>query len=409
MEMEQKRMFISRRKAIAGLLATGAGLSVSFTGTPTSFAATLSAFANDPAPTTLKATVKISQVALKHQKLVNKNGKATLKSYPLKINMQAAPLASADANATFTEYPIKTTSNPRVQDIAKGDTGSDFWFTEFGANRLGRITTQGAITEYLLPLDNYDPYGIANGPGDSMWFSYGPTGINAPLFAPGYLGYITPANGNITLYQLPDTLVTIVNALAVVRGPDDALWFLNGTTTGKLLGRMTPDGNLTMYDLNGVYASYTITVGSDKAFWFDVEARDFSGNGVGRFTTDGDYTLYSMPNAFISDIAAGTENDIWFTIRSSNLIGRITTNGQLTQYTLPKDVTPNQIVHLSNGIMAFSSRVKKGLIGTITAAGDVQLFTMPVDSIVADMVYAGWSGEVWFTIPQSIFKFRSTR
>ena len=46
------------------------------------------------------------------------------------------------------------------------------WFAEQGGNKIGRITTNGTITEYSANLDsNADPTGIAAGPDGNMWFA----------------------------------------------------------------------------------------------------------------------------------------------------------------------------------------------------------------------------------------------
>lgn len=389
---------------LSGLLAAGTGLTIDF-------ATALSACAQTVPPQNLKATIKTSQVALKKQRLTSKSGKATFKHYSLKINSQAAPM-STSTQATFTRYPVKTTTDPALLGLARGDTGSDFWFTESGANRLGKITAQGAITEYLLPLEGYAPNrGIANGPGDAIWFGYDPLTNQTPLFAPFYIGYIAGGSGKITLYELPNNLIVFISIGPLVRGPNDTLWFGNGTTTGGTLGRMTPDGHLTMYTLSSVSGGlYSLAFGPDGALWFDVFGTNGNQNGIGRFTTPGDYTFYAVPEILNSDVIAGTENDIWFSLGASNnnSIGRITTSGQLTRYYLPNHVVPNQIARLSNGTIAFSSLNPTAQIGLLTQKGDVQLFKMPESSVVNDMIYAGWANEVWFTIPEAIYKFRVT-
>src|SRR5579884_2279448 len=196
MQDKQNKMFISRRKAIAGLLAVGTGLSINLASTSASFAATLSSFDTNPTPQKFKATIKTSHLTLKHQKAAKKASKISLKTYQLKTNSQAKPLAVADSKATFSAYPVKTSSDPELGSIVTGDDGSSFWFVEGGANRIGKITTQGAITEYLLPLSGYEPSGIANGPGDTFWFTYSGGSTS-------YIGRMIGASGQVTLYQLP--------------------------------------------------------------------------------------------------------------------------------------------------------------------------------------------------------------
>jgi streptogramin lyase len=38
-------------------------------------------------------------------------------------------------------------------------------------SRIGRITTDGAITEFVIPTDNSQPRGIAAGPDGNIWFT----------------------------------------------------------------------------------------------------------------------------------------------------------------------------------------------------------------------------------------------
>jgi hypothetical protein len=45
------------------------------------------------------------------------------------------------------------------------------WFTEFNGNKVAKITTRGAFTEYAVPTPNSAPDGIAAGPDGNMWFA----------------------------------------------------------------------------------------------------------------------------------------------------------------------------------------------------------------------------------------------
>ena len=69
----------------------------------------------------------------------------------------------------ITEYPVPTARSVPA-GIAAGPDGN-LWFTEADANKIGRITTAGAITEYLIPTPYSDPIGIAAGPDGRVWFT----------------------------------------------------------------------------------------------------------------------------------------------------------------------------------------------------------------------------------------------
>ena len=96
----------------------------------------------------------------------------------------------AQAARRITEYPVPP-SGQRLEGIAAGADGN-LWFTERdaepggpgfqrrldpGANKIGRITTKGILTEYPIPTLYSEPWGIAAG----LWMA---TGL-ARVFAGG--------------------------------------------------------------------------------------------------------------------------------------------------------------------------------------------------------------------------------
>ena len=81
------------------------------------------------------------------------------------------------------------------------------------ANRIGRITTSGAITEYSIPTAKSYSYGIAAGPDGAMWFAESGS---------SKLGRIT-ATGVITETSLPGWY-----PLNIVTGADHTLWLTIG-------------------------------------------------------------------------------------------------------------------------------------------------------------------------------------
>src|SRR5438552_3803240 len=72
---------------------------------------------------------------------------------------------------TITEYSIPTAGSGPYGIVA-GPDGA-LWFTELFANKIGRITTSGAITEYAIPPLNFGggtPNDITAGPDGALWF-----------------------------------------------------------------------------------------------------------------------------------------------------------------------------------------------------------------------------------------------
>jgi virginiamycin B lyase len=54
---------------------------------------------------------------------------------------------------TITEFPIPTEFPVAAATIAAGPDGA-LWFTAHGRHKIGRITTTGEFTEFLLPTPN---------------------------------------------------------------------------------------------------------------------------------------------------------------------------------------------------------------------------------------------------------------
>ena len=73
------------------------------------------------------------------------------------------------ATTTATEIPTPT-ANSIPEGITTGPDGA-LWFTEFGAGKVGRITTAGAITEFTPPTAGSQPLGIATGADGLVWFT----------------------------------------------------------------------------------------------------------------------------------------------------------------------------------------------------------------------------------------------
>jgi virginiamycin B lyase len=130
----------------------------------------------------------------------------------------------------ITEYPISA-PNSGPYGITAGSDGA-LWFTEYGGQSIGRVTTSGIFSEFSVPSPNADLRGITSGPDGALWF-----GIPA-----GYPGVarITTA-GVITKYAAPG------NPNQITTGSDGALWFTSGCCNGTFIGRITTTGTITQY------------------------------------------------------------------------------------------------------------------------------------------------------------------
>jgi virginiamycin B lyase len=145
---------------------------------------------------------------------------------------------------TITEFPI-----PIWVDIIVAGSDGAVWFAshDLNKNTIGRITTDGAVTEFPIPV----PVGaaragvfnnLAGGPDGALWF--GLVRDTLPLVRPSVgqpwtmsVGRITTA-GAISEFPLPSAYLVLDGITA---GPDGALWFTEAND--KKLGRMTTPEN----------------------------------------------------------------------------------------------------------------------------------------------------------------------
>jgi streptogramin lyase len=131
----------------------------------------------------------------------------------------------------LTEYTLPAASTPF--QIAAGPDGN-LWFTETYNNKIGKITTAGAFTEYAMPTAGAGPLGIAAGPDGNLWFTE---------FYADKIGRITPA-GVVTEYSKGLTVPngTTTNVKGITAGPSKhggtTMWFTE--TNANLIGNILP-------------------------------------------------------------------------------------------------------------------------------------------------------------------------
>ena len=71
---------------------------------------------------------------------------------------------------SFTYFHLPDLTPDLLQGITVGSDGA-FWFAEEGANKIGRMTTSGVVTEFSTPTQNSNPVAITLGPDGASWFT----------------------------------------------------------------------------------------------------------------------------------------------------------------------------------------------------------------------------------------------
>jgi streptogramin lyase len=263
-----------------------------------------------------------------------------------------ADVGKITTTGTATTYSIPGSTGYGPGGITSGPYG-EIWFTEVGSGGyIGKITPGGTVT-VVAPVAW--PREIAPGPGGNLWFTTGVPGEGLQ----GKIGRITPA-GQITMFNNP----AIHSPQGITEGPDGNMWFVNPTP--GTVGRITPCGKVTIFTGPGIYQPYDITTGPDGALWFTNP-----GNGsIGRITTTGvvsNFAGHGIARPF--GIATGPDGALWFT--GASRIGRITAGGAISIYDTQSSAYPlggsAGMARGSDGAMWFANSTEDS-IGRITTS-----------------------------------------
>jgi virginiamycin B lyase len=261
--------------------------------------------------------------------------------------------------------------------------GGNLWFpavayenftTDKPSGAIGQLTPAGTFHLFPMPTPNTYPLDIAFGRDGKLWFSafqgngkLAPNVDQAPRFSGGHsaLGQMSQ-DGNFHMFTLPSPTIS-PGSIAV--GADGNLWFsiesyLPDYSTFGEMGRITPQGVVTIFTLGKFAEPRDMTVGPDNNIWF-------SGGGfIGRITMHGQVCLFTpdpQANAFnriyTSGITTGSDGALWFATQNV-AVGRVTTAGAFKFYPFP----PN--TYFDNG----SSSLDMGNLRGIVAGGDGTLW-----------------------------------
>lgn len=296
------------------------------------------------------------------------------------------PTATSTALCDFaiTEFSLPSGSAP--QYIAKGADGN-LWFTDPGLNAIGRITTTGTVTDFTIPTANAGAFGIAAGSDGALWFTEE---------GAGKIGRISTA-GSITEY----TSTNFFRPWVIASGPDGALWFTDESSgdVGRITtaGVASPEFAIPGQPGTGDREPYGITTGPDGNLWI----ADFLGY-IDRLTTGGTVTQFSASGSEASDIAAGPDSALWFTLSFQYAIGHVTTAGTVTFDPTPSGGAQSYsqgIAAGGDGAMWFALRASA--IGRITTSKVVNECPTPTQipggSSLPIGMAAGPDAAMWFT------------
>ena len=221
--------------------------------------------------------------------------------------MLLLPSALPAAKGVFRDYLLPS-AGAEPTSIVRSFNG-EIWFTEFAANKIGRISQTGQLTEYMIPTPASGPLGITVS-GFDVWF----TEFNA-----NKIGRIT-REGVISEFPIPTPAGGPYGITGEIT--DAGVWFTE--LNGNKLGRIAPDGLITEFSIptpdSGLMGISRGPWGTD--IWF-TESR---ANKIGwMFSNGGTVTEIPVPSpdSAPTDITMDNLGRIWFTEYNGNRIGKI--------------------------------------------------------------------------------------
>ena len=206
------------------------------------------------------------------------------------------------------------------------------WFTEYGAGKVGRMTTAGTkVKEFVIPAGGSNPQSIAVGPDGNLWFTE---------FGADQIGRVTP-KGNITEFAVP---TPGAGPDVIVAGSDGNLWFTE--YYAARIGRITTAGAVAEFAVSSPSSQPEgIAAAPDGALWFTESSRSHFGNYaglVGQITTDGSITEFPVPSdeSVPDGITVGPDGNLWLTEYFGPRVARLLPRAA-TVLVLPSGLTPS--------------------------------------------------------------------
>jgi streptogramin lyase len=340
----------------------------------------------------------------------------------------AFPAGAETGSISETGVP---TANSQPLSIVTGPDGN-LWFTEFRGNKIGRLAPDGTVlAEYPIPTTvpptaanptgSSQPDEIDVGPDGNLWF--------AEVLG-NRIGRITP-NGVITEFLVP---TAGSRPTVIAPGPDGNLWFTERGTAaapGNKIGRITPSGTITEFLLPAGSRPLGITAGPDGNVWFSLSAA----NKVGRIDPQSEaIVLFDVPTAgaLPFEMTGGPDGNVWFTEPLANQVARVRPDGVITEFPLPgpgrgpntirrgpdpngaKDCAyqrqalgesvfvqrygtfGNCVARLATTQTLWFTETQGNAIGQITTAGVVFEYAIPTPASAPIGVAEGPDGALWF-------------
>jgi virginiamycin B lyase len=243
------------------------------------------------------------------------------------------------------------------------------WFTDSQHMTLSHLATDGALVRFPVPFASEWVFDAAVGADETVWFN----SVTADLVA--HVGRMT-VDGEVTLFDVPSgARVRRLTACA-----DAAVWF----TAGESVGRVDAHGAITETAVGSVTGD--LACDAVGTVWFTEPEQ----NRIGRLDTAGTLTHVEVPTAAsgLEAIVLGAEGHLWFSESNAGKIGRIDPAGTITEFDVV--TPPARVRELTAGPGGIWFTVQPdgygpGRVGRVSTAGDVAILELPPVSDPLDL------------------------
>jgi virginiamycin B lyase len=332
----------------------------------------------------------------------------------------AAPVAAIAPPGGIEEFPfpsIGTEDSPGSGFVAGPD--GNIWFTGntssggTSVGKVGLITLEGLIHEYAVAQtypgsatpeepEHSDPYQIAQGPNDTLWFT--DLGINNN--DEQLIGQVTLGKGEPQIKEFQDTAKEDQLG-SIAAGPEGNMWYSTARFGGEdQIWWITPKGEPHLVVGLGSHRFYPnvggIAQGPGGLMWFterDENERGEDEGYIGRYDTSTkvyEHFPILLKNSYPSAIAPGPNGNMWFVESGANQIGEITPTGAIKEFpAVSTNYSSDGIVEGPDGNMWFT---QSGIdsIGRLTPSGEVKSFLLPTPESEPTGIARGSDGNMWF-------------
>jgi virginiamycin B lyase len=176
------------------------------------------------------------------------------------------------------------------------------WFTELGADALGRVDILGRVDEF--PVGREDSYvSMIAASGDSLWFT---------LNAANAIGHVRGGDSAIAFTELPHIPSGPVGIAVAENG---AVWVAE--ILADAVARISRRGELTEFPLEHGAKPNAVAPDPDAGVWVTL----WGANQVAHFADDGTFSAHDLPTADSEPhgIAVAADGTVWVALETGAL------------------------------------------------------------------------------------------